>query len=338
MALAGIIGGVNPFYTDPRAAIPAPPADPNALPMITTQGQQSQAAPPGQPMTPYNIPQIDPGQYATIPGAYPNQLGGRAPGPTTMPQATATDIAGTTTAMGPRTPEGTWNQMYKIAMAESGMRNVPTGILNPKTGLPASTASGYWQMTDPTWKDAQEYANIPQDERTARAMDADYDHQKRAAYALYQQRGTTPWLASQHVWGSNKYTDLQVPDEDKFNPSLGQVASKGGYDTAAADKNDLKDDQSDPLAQYRPDPAAAENQKRQLNNLMALAMVRGWALRPVAYDPAQVLRMSHIYGQPDTSIHIDSTIPKVQGPGALTAISPRGVPGALGRKGPQQEY
>lgn len=290
---------------------------------------------------PYNLPLVDPGEYAQTPGAYgPNQLGGVA-GPTTMPQSTAPG-PGVTTAMGPRTPEGIWNQMYKIAMAESGMRNVPTSILDPHTGKPASTASGYWQMIDSTWKEAQEYAGIPEDQRTARAMDAPYAQQKAAAYALYQHRGTTPWVSSQHVWGSDKYANLQVPGEDEYDPSLGQVAQLGKHMASTGQTNALQDPKStqplDPSA-YALSPEQQAAQNKQLQTMMTLAMMRGWRLQPVSYDPSKVFDVNRTY-------HVDpyypSGLPHLVEPTALppmrgyTALSPRLVPGRLGQKGPTE--
>lgn len=303
---------------------------------------QPEAAPYQPPMTPYNIPQIDPGQYAYTSGAYsPNQLGGTYPRPTTMPQATAQDIAGTTTAMGPRTPEGTWNQMYKIGMAESGMRNIPTGILDPRTGQPASTASGYWQITDPTWKDGQDYAGIPEDQRTARAMDASYAQQKKVAYALYQQRGTTPWVSSQHVWGSGKYTDLQVPDEDTYDPSLGQIAQLGKHIASTGQTNGLQGQGQQVLdpSQYAASPEEQAAQHKQLQNLMLMAMMRGWHLQPVDYDPAKVLRAGRTYEVDPLRVqglpHMTEAT-QIQPTRPITAIAPQMVPGRLGQKGPPE--
>lgn len=290
---------------------------------------------------PYNLPIIDPGQYAQTPGAYPpNALGGVA-GPTTMPQSTAPG-PGVTTAMGPRTPEGVWNQMYKIGMAESGMRNVPTSILDPHTGQPASTASGYWQITDPTWADGQKYANIPEDQRTSRAMDASYGQQKAVAYALYNQRGTTPWVSSQHVWGSDKYADLNVPAEDQYDPSLGQVAQLGKQIASTGQTNALQPKgpaQALDPSQYAPSPEEQAAQRKQLQTMMSLAMMRGWHLQPVDYDPYKVYKAGQTY-------HVDpfypSGLPHVVEPTMLpptrpyTALAPQLVPGRLGQKGPPE--
>lgn len=89
-----------------------------------------------------------------------------------------------------------------------------------------------------------------------------------------------------------------------------------------------------------PDSVAAQASK-QMQQMMMMAALRGYALHPVPYDPAAILKVSHIYGEPDTRIgglpHMaGSEIPKLQLTPEVTAISPRRVPGALGQKGPSE--
>lgn len=92
----------------------------------------------------------------------------------------------------PGTPDDA--KMLQISLRESGGRNVNTAILG-SDGKPASTASGYWQITDPTWRDIAPSAGIDL-KQYPRAIDAPYDVQKQAAYALFQQRGEEPWQSS----------------------------------------------------------------------------------------------------------------------------------------------
>jgi Transglycosylase-like domain len=80
-----------------------------------------------------------------------------------------------------------------IVQRESGGKNIPTAILGPD-GKPASTASGYYQMLDNTWKKAATLAGIKNP--PARAMDASKADQDAAASALWDQQGYAPWAPS----------------------------------------------------------------------------------------------------------------------------------------------
>jgi hypothetical protein len=80
-----------------------------------------------------------------------------------------------------------------IMQRESSGRNIETQIKNAN-GTPASTASGYYQMTDDTWHDAAAAAGIKNP--PARAMMASRADQDAAASALWDKRGAQPWLAS----------------------------------------------------------------------------------------------------------------------------------------------
>ena len=85
--------------------------------------------------------------------------------------------------------------VHNIMMRESGGRNIPTTIMGPDARTPASTASGYWQMLDSTWKEAAQLAGIDTT-NLPRAMDASYDQQHAAAMALFNKKGEQPWAAS----------------------------------------------------------------------------------------------------------------------------------------------
>jgi len=75
-----------------------------------------------------------------------------------------------------------------LATRESGNKNVPNAE-------GASTASGYWQMLDSTWKEAAKLASIDVS-KYPRAMDAPWMAQRAAAGALFDKYGATPWAAS----------------------------------------------------------------------------------------------------------------------------------------------
>jgi phage-related minor tail protein len=88
-----------------------------------------------------------------------------------------------------------------IMRFESGGRNimqqaVPAGGgYNPSTGTVTgpSSASGYFQMINPTWRRAAGMAGIDAGQYP-RAMDAPYDVQRQAAGALLQREGPGHWL------------------------------------------------------------------------------------------------------------------------------------------------
>lgn len=107
-----------------------------------------------------------------------------------------------------------------IMQYESGGRNIhqnivgPNGGYNPSTGTITgpSSAQGYFQMTNPTWRDAARMAGIDL-KQFPTAMSASYEDQRKAAGALLDARGVSPWapynaglrgaLAGQGVKGAN---------------------------------------------------------------------------------------------------------------------------------------
>ena len=65
---------------------------------------------------------------------------------------------------------------------------------------PRSSASGRWRFIDSTWSYVwTDY--LGQQPPTARAKHATPDQQTRAAVALHEAEGTTPWNASRGCWG-----------------------------------------------------------------------------------------------------------------------------------------
>lgn len=141
------------------------------------------------------------------------------------------------------------NALDMIASRESGWRNIKQNIVpsgggfNPSTGTITgpSSAGGYFQMIDPTWRSAAKSAGIDTSQYPT-AMSAPYDVQRQAANSLFKSDGFSPWApynagirsdiaaaggagafgsddvvpsnAPEHLRGSN-YT----PGYDNFSPS-----------------------------------------------------------------------------------------------------------------------
>jgi hypothetical protein len=82
-----------------------------------------------------------------------------------------------------------------IAQRESGNRN----IRNYKYG-PGFTASGYWQITNPTWQRWGKAAGIDLS-RYPTAESAPYEVQRMAAAHGWRKEGFRPWLATKHLVG-----------------------------------------------------------------------------------------------------------------------------------------
>ena len=96
--------------------------------------------------------------------------------------------------------DDTSDPLDAIMKFESGGRNVHQNVVpagggyNPSTGTVTgpSSASGYFQMINPTWRSAAAMAGID----TAKyptAMSAPYEVQRAAAQALYNKEGFAPW-------------------------------------------------------------------------------------------------------------------------------------------------
>jgi hypothetical protein len=82
-----------------------------------------------------------------------------------------------------------------IAQYESGNQNVLNA--SGPSGTPASSASGYFQMTNGTWQQALQLAGMGSLASTyPTAMSAPYSVQYQAAEALYDQQGITPWQSN----------------------------------------------------------------------------------------------------------------------------------------------
>lgn len=94
-----------------------------------------------------------------------------------------------------------YNFLDAVMRFESGGRNIhqnvvpPGGGYNPSTGTVTgpSSASGYFQMINPTWRSAAGMAGIDTNQYPT-AMSAPYDVQRKAANALYEKNGGSDWL------------------------------------------------------------------------------------------------------------------------------------------------
>ncbi len=89
-----------------------------------------------------------------------------------------------------------------IKRCESGNQNIRTRVDRNRDGVPDSTASGWFQITDPTWKlnGGLEFAR--------RAMDATYEQQHNVANRIYTRAGNSfrDWNASRKCWGGDVST------------------------------------------------------------------------------------------------------------------------------------
>ena len=65
---------------------------------------------------------------------------------------------------------------------------------------PRSSASGRWRFIDSTWQYVWT-GYLGEQPPTERAKHAAPEQQIRAAIALYEREGTTPWNASRGCWG-----------------------------------------------------------------------------------------------------------------------------------------
>jgi Transglycosylase-like domain len=75
-----------------------------------------------------------------------------------------------------------------IAQRESGNQNIHTKI-------PDHTASGYYQIIDPTWREGMGFAGVDPSQYPT-AMSAPFEVQNQVAKALYAKYGEKPWASS----------------------------------------------------------------------------------------------------------------------------------------------
>jgi len=103
-------------------------------------------------------------------------------------------------------------------------------------GSPASTASGYGQITDPTWRDIAPAAGIDTSQYS-RAMAAPEPVQKAAAGALYAQRGAQPWSSNKKLMADLGLT----PEHAQAAAPLVQVADNRLSSTAPGLEGEIND-------------------------------------------------------------------------------------------------
>lgn len=92
-------------------------------------------------------------------------------------------------------PPGGWDPLLDC---ESDFRNV-YNTADPKN----STANGYFQITNPTWRDFGGTAYAPI------AMQATRAEQQTVAERIYNKRALQPWIDSVHCWGDKYPAHLQ---------------------------------------------------------------------------------------------------------------------------------
>src|SRR4051812_1099708 len=98
-----------------------------------------------------------------------------------------------------------------IEQAESKGKNVP----NYKFG-PGFTAQGYYQITNPTWRDHAAAAGVDLS-RYPTAMTAPRDVQRAVAADIFKKRGFQPWVAVSHLRGQEKDYSLGAPNKVAYS-------------------------------------------------------------------------------------------------------------------------
>ena len=101
----------------------------------------------------------------------------------------------------PMSPKMPRDPLDIIEYAESKGKNVP----NYKYG-PGFTAQGYYQITNPTWRDFAKAAGVDLSQYPT-AMSAPKEVQRAVAEQIYKKRGFQPWKAVEHLRGQeNNYS------------------------------------------------------------------------------------------------------------------------------------
>jgi hypothetical protein len=119
-----------------------------------------------------------------------------------------------------------------IEYAESKGKNIP----NYKFG-PGFTAQGYYQITDPTWRDHAKAAGVDLGQYPT-AMSAPKEVQRAVAEQIFEKRGFQPWEAVKHLRGQ----------EASYGAPSGGLLAAGG--TPAAKTTTIADLQKQLLERY----------------------------------------------------------------------------------------
>lgn len=116
--------------------------------------------------------------------AGPNAYGPQQAPKMTLPSASsfATQVPSNLGIVDPDYPQQREQRLDQLSQRESGGQNIRN---------PASTASGPWQMTNPTWRTGETLAGVPRQYPSAQR--APYPVQRQVARAVYDQYGETPW-------------------------------------------------------------------------------------------------------------------------------------------------
>jgi hypothetical protein len=190
-----------PAAAPPGSNAPPPPAAPSEMPGGFTPGsfgvpsqnlsryglparpmpEAAPALPPGPQNTGLLLPPDDTQTASLDTGLLnPASYGGQAP------RAPPFRLAATTLGAGGAAAAGDDVLDRVVAPLESGNRNIMQQVNN------TSTANGYYQITNSTWRDVAPKAGVDVDKYPT-AMSAPRDIQKQVAQELYQQRGIQPW-------------------------------------------------------------------------------------------------------------------------------------------------
>jgi hypothetical protein len=142
----------------------------------------------------------------------------------------------------------------------------PNGNVRNYRYDPTHTASGYYQITDSTWRDIAPAAGIDTKQYPT-AMSAPYGVQTDAATALYNQRGFSPWApynprlsnAIDAAGGSSAFGDPQG-GYSYDPPANGNGGGTSGIDYTITGSGSDKTDPSSYLDPYHPnfDPNSAD--------------------------------------------------------------------------------
>src|SRR5215204_1945550 len=107
-----------------------------------------------------------------------------------------------------------------IEQAESRGRNIP----NYKYG-PGFTAQGYYQITNPTWRDFSKAAGVDLAQYPT-AMSAPREVQRTVAEQIFKKRGFQPWEAVKHLRGQEADYSREAAPAKAGTPNVD--APKGG--------------------------------------------------------------------------------------------------------------
>jgi hypothetical protein len=201
-----------------------------------------------------------------------------------------------------------------VAKFESGGRNIHQNVVpagggyNPSTGTVTgpSSASGYFQMINPTWRSAAKMAGIDTAQYPT-AMSAPYEVQRAAAEALYNKEGFAPW----------------APYNAALRSHIQKMGGPGAFTMRTA-QADLPAQNASPVAQETGQPGFAippEPQPVPLNGMQFNAIHANDVIPPVF--------QSEGIGQPWMGTALPQTPAAPTGPTMVAAPLPPSRPADL---------